>query len=296
VIEKGKLSAQASYKIENQQLTAENEVRLDQLTFGEKVDSPSATKLPVMLAVALLRDNQGRITINLPVSGSLSDPQFSVSSIILKVFANIITKAVTSPFALLGSLFDGGGEELAYLEFHPGSTTLTPEATEKLDSLAKALKERASLQLDITGRVDVKSDTEGVRREMLESRLREAKWRELGRKNRGIKAESLTLTADERHKFLQSLYDAAKFNKPRNVLGLAKTLPDAEAEQLLLQNLTVDTDDLRDLAQRRADTVRDYLEDVALVSRERMFLIAPKLNADGIKDKGAPNRVDFSLK
>lgn len=296
VIEKGKLSAQASYKIENQQLTAENEVRLDQLTFGEKVDSPSATKLPVMLAVALLRDNQGRITINLPISGSLADPQFSVSSIILKVFANIITKAVTSPFALLGSLFDGGGEELAYLEFHPGSTTLTPEATEKLDSLAKALKERASLQLDITGRVDVKSDTEGVRREMLESRLREAKWRELGRKNRGIKAESLTLTADERHKFLQSLYDAAKFNKPRNVLGLAKTLPDAEAEQLLLQNLTVDTDDLRDLAQRRADTVRDYLEDVALVSRERMFLIAPKLNADGIKDKGAPNRVDFSLK
>lgn len=296
VIEKGKLSAQASYKIENQQLTAENEVRLDQLTFGEKVDSPSATKLPVMLAVALLRDNQGRITINLPISGSLSDPQFSVGSIIFKVFANIITKAVTSPFALLGSLFGGGGEELAYLEFNPGSAALTPAATEKLDTLAKALKERASLHLDITGRIDVKSDTEGVRREMLESRLREAKWRELGRKNRGIKSESLTLTADERHKFLQALYDAAKFTKPRNVLGLAKTLPDAEAEQLLLQNLTVDTDDLRELAQRRADAARDYLEDVALVSRERMFLIAPKLNADGIKDKGAPNRVDFSLK
>lgn len=295
VIEKGKLSAQASYKIENQQLTAENEVRLDQLTFGERVDSPSATKLPVMLAVALLRDNQGRITINLPISGSLADPQFSVSSIIFKVFVNIITKAVTSPFALLGSMF-GGGEELAYLEFNPGSAVLTPAATEKLDNLAKALKERTSLHLDIIGRVDVKSDTEGVRHEMLENRLREAKWRELGRKNRGIKAESLTLTADERHKFLQSLYDAAKFNKPRNVLGLAKTLPDAESEQLLLQNLAVDTDDLRDLAQRRADTVRDYLEDVALVSRERMFLIAPKLNADGIKDKGAPNRVDFSLK
>jgi hypothetical protein len=102
VIEKGKLSAQASYKIENQQLTAENEVRLDQLTFGERVDSPSATKLPVMLAVALLRDNQGRITINLPISGSLADPQFSVSSIIFKVFVNIITKAVTSPFAFTG--------------------------------------------------------------------------------------------------------------------------------------------------------------------------------------------------
>jgi hypothetical protein len=136
VIEKGKLSAQASYKIENQQLTAENEVRLDQLTFGERVDSPSATKLPVMLAVALLRDNQGRITINLPISGSLADPQFSVSSIIFKVFVNIITKAVTSPFALLGSMF-GGGEELAYLEFNPGSAVLTPAATEKLDNWQK---------------------------------------------------------------------------------------------------------------------------------------------------------------
>jgi len=128
-IEKGKLSMQVSYHVENQQLKAENSITLDQLTFGEHVDGPNVTKLPVMLAVALLRDNQGRIAINLPISGSLSDPQFSVGGIIFKVFVNLITKAVTSPFALLGSIF-GSSEELSYVEFKPGLAVLTPPAME----------------------------------------------------------------------------------------------------------------------------------------------------------------------
>lgn len=296
VIEKGKLSMQVSYRIENQQLQAENDVRLDQLTFGERVESPSATKLPVMLAVALLRDNQGRIAINLPITGSLSDPQFSVGGIIFKVFVNIITKAVTSPFALLGSMFGGGGEELAYTEFLPGQTSLTPEATAKLDNLAKALKNRSGLKLDITGRVDTATDTDGIRQLILLQKMRELKWKDVHQKDRTIKKDDITITEAEKAKYVEEVYQAEKFTKPRNAIGIAKTLPTAEAEKMILANTLVTPDALRSLAQKRADTVRDYLEDIAGIERERLFLIAPRLNADGIKDKGAPNRVDFSLK
>lgn len=295
VIEKGKLSMQVSYRIENQQLQAENDVRLDQLTFGERVDSPTATKLPVMLAVALLRDNQGRIAINLPITGSLSDPQFSVGGIIFKVFMNVITKAVTSPFALLGSMF-GGGEELAYTEFLPGQTSLTPAATAKLDSLAKALKNRSALKLDIIGRVEPATDADGIRQILLLQKMRELKWKDVHQKDRTIKKEDIVITDAEKAKYVEEVYQAEKFTKPRNAIGLAKTLPTAEAEKMILANTQVTPDALRSLAQKRSDTVRDYLEDVSGIERERLFLIAPRLNADGIKDKGSPNRVDFSLK
>ena len=152
-IERGKLSVKVKYLVENRKLTAENNVYLDQLTFGEKVDSPTATKLPVLLAVALLKDRNGVIDVNLPVGGSLDDPQFSVGAIIVQVIVNLITKAVTAPFALLGAAF-GGGEELAYLEFDPGSAKLDAADETKLKSIAKALTERPGLKLDVAGRVD----------------------------------------------------------------------------------------------------------------------------------------------
>jgi hypothetical protein len=282
--------------VENQLLQAENNIRLDQLTFGERVDSPNATKLPVMLAVALLRDNEGRIDVNLPISGSLSDPQFSVGGLVGKVLVNLITKAVTSPFRLLGALFGGGGEELAYTEFVPGQAVLSPEVTAKLDNLGKALKSRSGLKLDITGRVDPASDTEGLKRVQLESRLKHLKMADMHGHGRGVDEDSVSLDAAERERYLQQAYSAEKMDKPRNVIGLAKTLPGAQAEQLLLGNIKIGEDSLRALAQARADKVYAYLETTVGIPRERMFLVAPRLDAEGIKDKGAPNRVDFALK
>ncbi|MBS1209587.1 MAG: hypothetical protein H6R19_1985, partial [Proteobacteria bacterium] len=130
-IDKGKLSMAVQYKIRDRTLSAQNRVTLDQLTFGQKVESPSATKLPVLFAVSLLKDRHGVIDINLPISGSLDDPQFSVGGVILRVITNLIGKAATAPFALIGSMF-GGGEELSFLDFEPGSALIRASAEEKL--------------------------------------------------------------------------------------------------------------------------------------------------------------------
>lgn len=294
-IEKGKLSMQTSYRVENDKLQAENELKLDQLTFGERIDNPDATKLPVLLAVALLRDNNGQIAINLPISGSLSDPEFSVGGIIAKVLGNLILKAVTAPFSFLGALF-GGGEELAYVEFAAGQTALTPAAKLKLDNLAKALKNRSGLRLDITGRVDPVSDADGLRAARLDKKIRALKWRDLRQKEQSGRPEDLTLDDAERKKYMTEVYKDEKFAKPKNLLGMNKSLPPEEAQKLILSNTKIDQDDLRQLAQDRADSVLDYLEKDAGVSRAQLFLIAPKLHVEGIVDKAAPNRVDFSLK
>ena len=299
-IVKGKLAMEANYKIEDQLLTAQNRVRINQLTFGDQIDSPSATKLPVRLAVALLKDSNGQIDIDLPISGSLDDPQFSIGGVLTRVFVNLISKAVTSPFALLASAFGGGSaEELAHAEFNAGSALLTPATRSRLDILAKALLDRPALKLDIIGRVDPASDDPGLRRQALErklARLARVADRRKARTDDADGANDAGLGAADRARYLEQIYQDQTFDKPRNAIGFAKSLPAVQMEQLILANTTVTPDDLRALADQRAQAARSYLEDVGNISLQRIFLIAPRLNRDGINDQGAPNRVDFALK
>jgi hypothetical protein len=295
-IEKGKLSLKLAYHIENRKLVAENNIYLDQLTFGAPVESATATKLPVLLAVALLKDRNGVIDIALPISGSLDDPEFGLGGIIVRVFVNLIVKAVTSPFALLGSMF-GGGEELAYLEYAPGSAMLDAEDEAKLKSLAKALEERPGLKLDVSGRVEPGVDGDALKRAAVERQVKAAKLRDSGRK--AADAASLAevkIEPAEYEKNLTAAYRAATFDRPRNALGVLKDLPVAEMEQLMLADARVGEDELRALAEARAQAAKDWLVQSGKIAAERVFIVAPKSGAEGNKDKGKPTRADFALK
>lgn len=77
-ITKGKLTFNVSYLIDKRKLTAENKVSFDQLTFGEKVESPDAIKASVTLAVSLMTDRNGQINLDIPLTGNFHDPQFKI--------------------------------------------------------------------------------------------------------------------------------------------------------------------------------------------------------------------------
>ncbi|MBI5923772.1 MAG: DUF748 domain-containing protein [Betaproteobacteria bacterium] len=149
-ITSGKLSLDLEYKIKQRQLQGENKVIMDQLTLGERVDSPEAKNLPLDLAIAILQDADGRIDLGLPVSGSLDDPQFSYGGIVWKAIVNVITKIATAPFRALGALF-GGGEKSESIAFDAGSARLTPPEQEKLVRLAAVLAKRPGLSLGVHG-------------------------------------------------------------------------------------------------------------------------------------------------
>lgn len=290
-IDKGKLSVAVNYKIDEGQLAAENRVFIDQLTFGQPVESPDATKLPVLLAVSLLKNRNGEIDINLPISGSLDDPQFSVGGLIVQVIVNLLVKAVTSPFALLGMA--SGGGELSSVDFAHGLSTLSPEAQQRLDNLAKALLDRPSLKLEIEGRVDTELDREGLKRARIDRKVRALKREDAS------SGESVEVGAAEYPALLERVYRAEKFPKPRNLVGLVKTLPVEEMEKLMLTHSVVDDDDLRGLGERRAKAVRDWLVGHE-VPAERVFLLPAKLEAG---DPGSPgeekarkSRANFLLK
>lgn len=293
-IEKGKLSFEVAYHLENRKLEAQNRVILDQLTLGEKVESPTATTLPVRLALSLLSDRNGVIDINLPIGGSLDDPEFSVGGIIVKVILNLIAKAVTAPFALLGSLF-GGGEELSWLEFDAGRYAVPQSGAAKLDSLAKALNDRPALKLEITGRFDPATDLDGLRRAGMERKVRALKLKQLVGKGESVDLDTLTIRPDEYPALLAKVYKNEDFPKPRNVIGLQKDLPVEEMEKLMMANARISDDDLVALGNRRAQAAKDWLVKNGAVPAERIFIVAAKGN-DGGDSKAKPTRADFSLR
>ena len=295
-IEKGKLSVFVNYKIEDDQLQAENRLFLDQLTFGERVESPEATSLPVNLALALLKNRRGEIDLNLPIAGSLSDPQFSVGGLVVKMIVNLLVKAVTSPFALIGSLF-GSGEELSNIEFAFGQVEILPEAEKRLENLSKALVERPGLRLEIAARIDAENDPEGLKLQRIRQKLKAIKRDALARK--GVESgslDSMTLTEEEYPGLLEKAYKAETFPKPRNAIGLVKSLPVEEMEKLMLTHATIDDDDLRELGDERARMIRDWLV-MHEVPASRIFLLPSKMDnqPDGEKKLKA-SRADFSLK
>jgi hypothetical protein len=236
-LEQGKLQMDLTYHISNRQIQSENLIQLDRFTFGDKVNSPDATKLPVRLAVAILKDRDGKIKLDVPIEGSLDDPEFRIHKVVVHALANVITKIATSPFAALSAVFGGRGEELSYQDFAPGSAAL--QSPDKLDSLAKGMYERPGLQLEIQGSIDPDADREGLRRQAVEKQLQNAKWMNLRKSEREtLKPEQITLTPDERLRLLKQLYGDAlsKGEIPPDAISKA-TGGNAEASAQLLAAL-----------------------------------------------------------
>jgi len=277
-IEKGKLSFEVGYQLEARKLSADNRLILEQLTFGTESTNPEAARLPVQLAVALLSDRHGVIDINVPIGGSLDDPQFSLGGIIMQVIGNAVMKTVTAPFTLIASLFGGSGEDMAALVFDAGQAAVPEAREEKLAPLAKALHERPGLKLDIGGRYDPASDTGALRQLALERKLRQVKLRDLQAHNKAAPEGGVTVTPEERPALLARAYAADPLSKPRNALGLQKAVPPAEMEQAMLAAITIDADDLTALAHKRAQAARDWLVKHG-VPAERIFLTAAKEGA-----------------
>jgi hypothetical protein len=294
-IERGKLSMDVTYKIDaDGKLDAKNQVVLNQLTFGEKIESKDAIKLPILLAVALLKDRNGVIDINLPVSGSVNDPKFSVGGIILKVIINLIAKALTAPFALLSG---GGSDDLSQVDFQPGTATIAPTGAAAIDKVAKALTERPALKMTVTGAADPVSERDAVQSAAIETRVLAQQRRERLAADAPDAASSAApaLSADEHTRLLKQLYKETDIpNKPRNAIGFVKDIPPAEMEALLKTRMPVTADAARELALQRGLAVRDALIAKGLPS-ERLFLAAPQVRAAGADDAAWTPRVQLSL-
>jgi uncharacterized protein involved in outer membrane biogenesis len=166
-IAEGKISLDLQYKVRNNQLEGNNQIVLDKLTLGERIDSPDALKLPLELALAILKDSNGRIDLGIPVSGNMNDPSFSYGAVVWKALGNIMTKIVTSPFRALGNLFGVSGDKLEAVEFDAGSDVVLPPEREKLQQIAKILAKKPELKLAVPGAYNEVNDGAALRAQAL---------------------------------------------------------------------------------------------------------------------------------
>lgn len=278
-IAKGKLSTELHYRIDERALVAEHHVVVDQLEWGEATDSQDKVTLPVRLATALLKDRQGVIDLDLPVNGTLDDPKFRIGPVVWQIVRNILTRAVTAPFALLGSLFEGA-EQAQFVDFVPGSPVLSPQAADGLAALARALSEKVELKLDVPSGPAGDADAEALR----ERSFREALAAVAG--GDAAEFDYDALEADVRKDLLERLY-RQRFGsraKPPDAPEPAEDTTRAERREArdafeiawlegeLRPLYAVDAQALSALGQARAAAVRDALLADGSVDPARVFV------------------------
>ncbi|HVU25079.1 MAG TPA: DUF748 domain-containing protein [Opitutus sp.] len=270
---RGKLSVAVTAKLADRKLDSENVITLDQFTFGAATNSAEATHLPVRLGVALLKDTAGQIVIDVPVKGSLDDPNFKIGRVVLRVIVNLLTKAATSPFALLGSMFGGGGDELGLQEFLPGETTITPESERRLATVERALAARPGLNLELEGGYDRTADSHVLRRAKIRAEVRHRIWLERHAQNPDLPPpEKMEISSEAFAAGLQKLFDE-KF-PPGTTFGTPlpaepELLPPPAPARRGLFRRTIDavtfkeTREKRAFAKVRAEALKEHEADVA---------------------------------
>jgi uncharacterized protein involved in outer membrane biogenesis len=280
-IRKGRLNLDLYYVIVKGQLKAENKVVVEQLQLGEKVDSPDAVSLPLKLAIALLKDVDGKISIELPVSGDLNNPQFSVMPIVWQTLRNLIVKAAAAPFKLIGGLVAGGGsQDLGTVAFAPGSSELNKDAEAALVKLSQALKERPALRLEIEGTAAKSSDGPLLAEQRLEREYQYNYYKMLQRRGDKVpaKANLLEVPDSEKGALLEGIYRTRlKVQPPAEWKDLGKEERTAKMREQVIQFWSSSEVLLRELGQERASSIKDYLVDKGQLADDRVYFIDAQL-------------------
>ena len=284
-IKTGKLTLDVKYHIDEGKLEGRNNIVLDQLTFGDKVESPGATTLPVLFAVNLLKDANGRINLELPIKGSLEDPQFDIGALVGQVVSNLLKKALTSPFQLRAAVMGGyggsgkagaappAGDDLAFVSFEAGSDQPSEAERAKLERIAKAMLDRPAIRIEMASHVDEK-DTAALKRAALRARLGEGDY----------------------PKLVKAAYDKEFPPEKSGTSEKSEKKPEPptqeQMEAKLLEKTQVSDEQLRALATRRAEWVKGYLTAQGRLPAERVLVAS----ADAADANTKVSRVDFTLK
>lgn len=295
-IKRGKLSLGLEYDIKQAQLKADNKILLERLYLGEKVESPDAVGLPIKLALALLRDKNGNIDLDLAVHGDLNDPKVNTASLIWQALKKVIIKITTAPFRFLGNLLGigGGGDDMEFVEFEGGESRLTPPQHEKLDNLGKALVERPQLKLQVSGVYDKNIDTQAMRENQFDALLTSRLLAAANGDTAAARAATKDPSSGRMQAVLESLMTEALGAQTVTELRAERTTVPAEGgaarldlasyfqamREKLTAAQTVSEADLTKLSAARATAIQGYMLEMAKIPAERMEIIEPAVNDD----------------
>ncbi len=300
-IDRGKLGLDLHYALENRHLKAENLIKLQQFDFGQRVESAQATSLPVGLALTVMKDGAGNITLPLPIEGDLDDPSFDVLEVLGKTLVNLITRVATAPFSVVAGLVGSSAEDLSNVVFEPGRLEMAEGEEVGLRDVGTLLEKRPNLMLEIRGKADPDVDGPGLRRARIEESLRVRYFASVSRRQRERlgSPEAVVLDAKQRLEQLESLYRERIGGRLADRLPTGGETLSAEARALRLaeiaetalsEQIELEAEDWLELARARAARVQSTLVEADLVPAERIFLVDPEVGPSS-----TPGRVAVKL-
>ena len=265
-LDSGKLDLDLKYNIEKSNLEAKNSVTINKLKLGEKVQSPDAVSLPLELAIALLEDSSGVIDLNLPISGNIDDPQFSIAPIVFKAFVNLITKAITSPFSLLGSIFGFDENEIKNINFEFGEDKVTPIQKETLDKISKILTKRPNLALKLIPSYDEQKDLEALQKVSFE-KIIDSKIP--NKDNKDYQAKYIDLLENLYNKYGKNAKDLKQTyikNEKLEAKSYIKNL-----EKFIISKQEVEKSQLETMAKNRIINIQKYLLEEKKIDKKQVL-------------------------
>ncbi|WP_319581814.1 DUF748 domain-containing protein [uncultured Pseudodesulfovibrio sp.] len=295
-IQKGRLYADVTFKTDDWVLDAKNKFFIEQLQLGKKDKRPDAPNIPVEFGLSLLQDSNGDMQLNLPISGRLDDPNFRIGGIVFKAIINLLFKALTSPFSLIGSMF-GGGENMDFVVFDPGRSSLGSPGEEKLDTVIKALSERPKLKLEVDGVVDPVADKNGLIQAILEHKVKQAKYDELPRSKRAeTTVDQITVAPDEYEDMLYEAYadEPDEEGVKPTTLFVTDRQPVDVMEKFIRDRIIITDEMFHQLAMERAGAVKEYIISKNPELTDRVFLLDRESKSEG--KTGVPkHRADLGI-
>ena len=269
-VQKGRMSLSLDYAIHQGQLEAHNSMLLDELTLGERIESDEAIDLPLRLAIALLKDREGRIDVQLPVSGDLNNPEFELGPVLRMALTNMLTNVVAAPFDFLASLVGGDADALSSVQFDPGIPTIPFRQYKSLNQLADVLHERPGLELEITGAATFQDDWPKVARRQIDEAL--------------STIEGQPVPANKREALLKQLAETQGF--------APDTLPSSSSDlnDWLIEHWPYDDLAMRNLAIERSKSVKNYLVEQGL-NPERLFILNAETSEQDLSARGIETKM-----
>ncbi len=141
--------------IRNNQLKGTNHIDIYRPTLDKKrKDFKPEYSVPLKMGLYILTDRNGRMKIDLPVSGDMNSPQFSYGKIITGAIVNTLVKVVTSPAKYLAEAMGISADKLDQIDVDAAQVEFTSEQYDRIADLSRIIKERPELKLALTQRVN----------------------------------------------------------------------------------------------------------------------------------------------
>ena len=299
-IEKGHLFADVKFKTADWELQADNKFYVKQLKLGPKDKRPNAPDVPVKFGLSLLQDSNGDVELDLPIRGRIDDPNFRIGGIVFKAISGLMFKALASPFSLIGSIFGGGDQEdsAGFILFGPGEDTLSPSAKQSLDTVVTAMEKRQRLKLEVNGVFDPATDRPGLVSVLFANKLKQQKYDSLPRSQRAeTTVAEMFVSPEEYGEFLYEAYadEPDEDGIKPTTLFVTDRQPIEFMEKFILNQISVTSDDLKELAKRRAEAVKSYITETAPDLEPRTFVLDKSKNL-GIKTGVPRHRADLGIR